>query len=333
MRKPLSIRTIPLKVKSKGNYNQKGISRRIRRLAGVLIALVLLFAGCSLVTNHLVQRADQTALRDPETGILIGAEERDLGPADATGAILMVHGFVGGSNNFNTVPDILAEHGWHVRVMRLPGHGTSPLDFEEVSADELTDAVHAELIKLKETYSTVVLAGHSMGGALSTIAAAEDNPDRLVLAAPYYGVTYHWYYILKPESWNRVLHPFIRWVYKGELFKQVNREEVKNSIVSYAWIPTHGLQILDEIGKQARQPETLERIHCPILLLHSINDVAASFTEAQRAFKIIPAEQKKAVWLEKSNHQIFWDYENGQVAEEIVQFIGEPPERAEITQK
>jgi len=281
----------------------------------------MLCIGCCVLTDRLVTRADRRALRDPDTGILVGAEPRDLGPAGAEMGILLVHGFIGAGNNFNDLPERLAERGWRVRVMLLPGHGTSPRDFMEVGPDELLDAVLAELSALRANHSRVVLVGHSMGGSLCVLVAAQEDVDGIVLGAPYFGVTYRWYYILPAELWTKLASPFMRWVPKGRKLVQVNRKEVMDQIVSYRWTPLPGVMTLIELGRQAGDPAVLGRVRCPVLLIHSHGDNAASPKAAAEAFRNIGSTNKRAVWLETSNHVIYWDFEREQVAEEILRFV------------
>lgn len=300
------------------------LSRFRRALMFFPIVLVLLWTGCCAMTERLVTRADRLAARDAETGVLYGAEERWLGPEDSPGVVLFVHGFIGAGNNFNDLPERLAAKGWRVRVMRLPGHGTSPRDMLPVTPEDLQGAVTREVRALRTDYEEVVIVAHSMGGALSVLAAAEEPIDKLVLGAPYFGVTHHWYYLLKPETWAQAAGPFMRWVYKGKIFILVNRKEAKETIVSYAWVPIDGLRKLMEIGRRARDPQLLGRIQCPVLWLHGPGDTAASFQAARRAFDAIGSNEKQAVVLERSNHHIYWDYDSEQVMREVEAFVGVP---------
>ena len=86
-----------------------GTSRRgrLRALASGA-AIVLLLLSYNTVAGHWVTGRNRHAPRDPETGILRGAEPRTLGPDDAPVAVLLVHGYLGGSNNFADLPDRLA---------------------------------------------------------------------------------------------------------------------------------------------------------------------------------------------------------------------------------
>jgi carboxylesterase len=215
----------------------------------------------------------------------------------------------------------MAERGWRVVAMRLPGHGTSPKDFEKTTAEELIEAVRSELARLNAAHETTAVVTHSMGGSLATLAVAEEGADALVLGAPYFGVTYRWYYLLPPETWTNLMKPIIRWVYKGKLFIQVNCKEAKQQIDSYTWVPTRGAATLTRLGELARRPETLAAVQCPVLLLHSRGDVAAAAGRVEEAFAGLGSSEKRLVWLTDSNHHIYWDCDAETVKAEIVDFL------------
>ncbi len=298
---------------------------RVKRgmIYGTLLLAFLLVGSCS-ITTHLVKQSDLRAPRNPNTGILVGAEIRDLGNRDSMGAVLFVHGFAGGSNNFSNLPDRLAKRGWRVRVMRLPGHGTSPFDFEKRSADELIQAVRNELIQLKKQHREVVIVGHSMGCALSALAVSDVPVDKLVFGAPYFGITYKKQYLLPVETWIALLDPILRWVHKGAGNIKVNRKKAKEKIFSYQWLPLKGAKTLVEIGVKAKSDEVLEAIQSPILFFHSSEDEAASPKAAQEAFEAVSSHDKSLIWVNRSNHHIFWDFDRETVMRETEKFIGIP---------
>lgn len=296
-------------------------NRRGKRIAvfSALVATPVLLA-CSMIPSFLIDPADRNAPRDPQTGVMRGAEARDLGPENARNAVVFVHGFAGAGNNFNELPERLAGNGWRVRVMRLPGHGTSPRDLESVTADELLHAVVSEAAALRKKHARVVLVGHSMGGALSTLTASSVPVDGIVLGGAYFGMTDRWYYGVKPERWTRLGSKVTRWAYKGRLFTQVNRKEAKTKIVSYTWIPTKTGVMLIELARRVNDPATLARVTCPVLMLHSRGDVAASPVAAERAFDTMASTAKQLLWFDRSNHHIYWDYDAEDVARAVEAF-------------
>jgi carboxylesterase len=273
-------------------------------------------------SSKAVQKHDSSVSRDPETGILLGAEPRWLGPEHASKAILFVHGFLGTGNNFYDLPDHAADDGWRVRVMLLPGHGTSPFTLEKTTADELISAVIQELRELRSRYETVVICGHSMGGALATLAASQMPLDGLILIAPYFAITFKWYYLFPAESWGRALQPILRWIYNPPNQKPVKRREVSEQILAYTYIPVRALCTAASLSERVSDHELLDRINCPTLLLHAVGDQVTSPEAAARAFALMGNAQKRAVWVRNSDHILCWDYDREQVAQEVRGFLG-----------
>jgi carboxylesterase len=291
--------------------------RRLLVSAGVLASVLALWHVTALVGVSLEETGTP---RHADTGIAIGAEAMLLGSPESSRAALLVHGFVGGSNNFAELPGELAARGWRVRALRLPGHGTTPRDLLEIEADDLVDAVRSETSTLRAAgHDEVVLIGHSMGGALATLVAAEIEVDALVLAAPAFGVNHEWWYGLAPETWIEVLAPVVAWTYKGELFLQVDRREAVPEIYSYTWVPTAALQTLSELSARARDPAVLTWIDEPVLVLHSTGDVAASYDVTAQVVAAIPTA--RLVTFERSNHHLFHDHDRTRVIAEIISFL------------
>jgi len=149
-------------------------------------------AGCWLARREIVRTP-----RNAATGVVLGTEALDLDPPAGaprpTRVCLLLHGFIGSRQDFNGFGARLAAAGYHVRMARLPGHGTTPLDLAGQTPESLYAGVHAEYRALRQRYATVDVVGYSLGGALATQLAAREDIHRLVLAAPFYAVTYHWF--------------------------------------------------------------------------------------------------------------------------------------------
>lgn len=306
------------------NYSgkPKGRFSKLFKLLATVLFLIILTTGCyNTITRKLATRFDEAQPRDVNSGILIGAEPYETGPIDAEKAVLFVHGFVGGTNNFWEVPDMLGDNGVRCKVMLLPGHGTSPFDFATTPAADFTLAVLRELRALKKNHERVYLVGHSMGSTLCILAASMEEVDGIILGAPYFGVTQQWYYILPVEFWSKITGPLIHRVYKGDTFLRVKNPDVKKDILSYRWIPSEGSRTLRHIGDRGSDPEILAEIQTPVLLIHGRDDFAASPKEAEIAFNHLGSEDKTLLWLENSDHHIYWDYDRDEVASAVLNFI------------
>ena len=117
---------------------------------------------------------------------MVSQRSFDVGPLtlEATEAgvggrpLLLVHGFTGNRNDFDTVIEPLAERGWHVVAPDQRGHGTSGRVDDE--AGYSFEIFAADLVAVVDQlgWDTFVVLGHSMGGMIvQTLVLAE--PQRV----------------------------------------------------------------------------------------------------------------------------------------------------------
>jgi len=260
----------------------------IRFLIPILCIVVLMLGYADLAEMHLRDEIS-AARRNPETGVIAGTEAVTLAGTGGR-ACLLIHGWIGSRIDFNDLGQRLNDRGLTVRMLRLPGHGTTPRALARMEAGELVRTVEAEYLALKREHGTVAVVGFSMGGSLATILAARHPVDRLALVAPFYAVTYKWYYVFSPEIWNTILSPIIAYVIKAEDFIRVNKPEAKEHIFTYRTVPTRG-------------------------------DMAASPAAIEDAFGRMGSAEKELFRCDRSNHHILWDYDGEAAAEEIVEFL------------
>ena len=285
------------------------------------LVLVALWATWSLVSMRLVAKHEATLEHDPKTGFMVGADPFDFRPEHPKGVVLFVHGFLGTPNNFNTLPAQVAEAGWCAKSMMLPGYSTAPSDVIGVTAADLLNATKETVTGLREEYGRVVLLGHSMGGAIVTSCASEIPVDGLILAAPYFKTQFHWYYILPAETWAKFVTPIFWWA--PSMDRPVNLRASKPHIVSYQWAHRDAMRAAIALSQEAGKRETLDAIHCPVLLVHSRGDSVTSLDAAEKAVAAMPAEHKETVVLERSDHVIFWDYDAEIVSAAVLKFLAE----------
>ena len=308
-----------------------GVQRRAKRksfkilLMGLLFLFVVAYLSYRAGIEQLVEARDARNAHRISRGRFEGFAPRSLGPEEAKTALLLVHGFLASPNAFAAFPEEWAAAGYFVRAMLLPGHGTSPLELAETPSTVLLEAVREEVQLLKQDHDQVVLIGHSMGGAICTIIAAQEQVDGLVLAAPYYRAEYRWYYGFPPETWVQFLAPLIPWVFKPRRTVQVFRPEAKKGIFSYNWVPSQAAVTTLSLGAAAQEKALLRKIQCPLLWIHSQRDRAASIVAAQKAVSAMPSSNKHVTWLPHSNHHIFWDYDQELVRNAINTFLADIP--------
>lgn len=106
-------------------------------------------------------------------------------PAPTTKAILLVHGLGDSPWSFTDVAHRLAEQGYVVRTLLLPGHGTQPADLIGIRLEDWQQLVREQISLLQRDFPDVWLGGFSTGANL-VLEYALDDPQiqGLVLFSP-----------------------------------------------------------------------------------------------------------------------------------------------------
>ncbi|MCX7044532.1 MAG: alpha/beta fold hydrolase [Candidatus Sumerlaeota bacterium] len=287
------------------------------------LAVIFLFSCVSVKTIREVEAKEK---RDPKTGVLTGAEPITLAPApghpETSGsACLLIHGFGASRNIFRDLGTQLANEGYAVRMMLLPGHGTSSLDWANPQSEDYVDCVRREYEHLRRKYARVYVIAHSFGGALTTLLAAEEPVDGIVLAAPYYGLTYKWWYVLPLEAWLQTAARMTPMLKNYISLCPLNDRSLAHEIIGYRFTSTAAVRQILTPAAMARNPETLRRITCPVLALFPRHDGVASVSAMLKAVKTMASPEKKILWLERSDHIVFYDYDREEAANAVIAFL------------
>lgn len=107
--------------------------------------------------------------------VIPGAEEWSHTSSSAIGA-LVVHGFTGNPSSMRELAQSFADAGFNVEMPRLAGHGTEVSDLLDKRWADWSSDVEAAYQRLAKRCSKIVVAGLSMGGAL-TLWLASKHPD------------------------------------------------------------------------------------------------------------------------------------------------------------
>jgi carboxylesterase len=96
-------------------------------------------------------------------------------PSSTVGA-LCLHGFTGNPSSMRGVAEAFAAAGFHVELPRLPGHGTVIEEMIPTGWADWLGEAEAALERLSSRCERIVVAGLSMGGAL-TLRLGADHPE------------------------------------------------------------------------------------------------------------------------------------------------------------
>jgi len=233
--------------------------------------------------------------------------------ADAAGAagVLVIHGFTGNPSSMRGMAEAFAAAGFHVEMPRLPGHGTTIDDMLTTSWADWIGEAEAAYVRLAERSSKVVVAGLSMGGALTLhLGAAHPEVAALVCVNPATQP--------QPPEVIAMLQGMIdggTTVMPG-IGSDIADPDVHESAYEGAPLPQLLSLVNDGLEPLAA---LLPAIGMPLLLINSLNDHVVD--PAQAEFLAVtyggPVER---VTLERSFHVATQDYEKDIVFERSVEF-------------
>ena len=228
--------------------------------------------------------------------------------------IMIIHGGGGG-----TCADLkpLAEElhkkgGYTVSVPLLPGFGTKPEDLKNVSIKDWKSALDDELTILMNKCDKIIVGGHSMGGILTLILAANYNLDVIfTISAPVGAQTF-------------LIHlvPFFKIFVK---YYKTNSEQFKKD-TNGKWIGYNKIPV--NIGIKAKKlmkemKECLPMVNCPTLLFQGRLDSKIKKESMDYILNNIVTKDKKKIWLEHNAHPILNSPDHNQIVSETLNFINE----------
>jgi carboxylesterase len=247
-------------------------------------------------------------------GIACGAEAFTLQGTNGR-ALLLLHGSGDTPQTLRFLAERLNGAGYTVHAPLLPGHGRSPRAFSHVSADAYMAAARQALGETRAGAQWVGVVGLSMGGALATqLAAQEQDVGVLVLLAPYLAppALVRW---AARTSWGwGAVTPHL----EGRGERSVHDPSAQGASRAYGVFPPRALRALVATADAGRK--ALGQVAVPTLVVNSLEDnrisreIATSATETLRA----PTERH---WLTGCGHIITVDYCKSTVADLVLDFL------------
>ncbi len=243
------------------------------------------------------------------TDVLAGAE-----PFSAEGSevgVLLLHGFTGSPSSMRGLAQTMADAGYTVELPRLSGHGTTIEDMKTTTWADWTADTRSTYEKLAARTDKVVVAGLSMGGAL-TVWLATQIPDLAGIIT------------INPQV--QELDPAIAALVKGTLdagdteIDAIGSDIAKPDIVEVAYEETPLVPLLSLFdGIAAMQPD-LASISVPILIFTSTQDHVVEPKNSDFLASVVAGPVER-VHLERSYHVATQDYDAELIFEKSLDFV------------
>jgi carboxylesterase len=236
---------------------------------------------------------------------------------------LIVHGFTSSLDCVSPMQSPIEALGLPVRVPVLRGHGAeSPDALHGVVWQDWVDDAEAALQDLLAEVKCLIIIGHSMGALVALTLAAnhagEDALDSIVVVAPAVQLTSP----VAPGRPFSFLRPILTLVKRRHNMPPVRADKsLEKHDTNYPWAPMSAVKELLVFSSRAR--ERLSEIDVPTLIVQSHNDstVAPESAEIVYAGIATPADDKRIVWFEETEHEMFRDCEREAVVEVIVDYV------------
>lgn len=235
--------------------------------------------------------------------------------------VLILHGFTSSLDCVREVEPPLKALGLPTRMPVLRGHSAeSPEALRGVRwPDWVTDA-NSALNDLLTEADKAIIVGLSMGGLAAIELAADhsDKIDSIVLASAAILFTSP----LAPGKPMSFLRPLVgRLVKNWDTPPEYADKSLEKFNTNYLWAPMDAVVSLLDFSQAARK--RLPEVKAPALILHSHKDTVVEPKSAEVILAKLgtPADQKRIMWFEKTNHEIFRDCERGAAIEAITQYV------------
>lgn len=241
--------------------------------------------------------------------ILPGAEPFQADGGDV--AVLLVHGFTGTPHALRDWAEHHAAAGLTVRLPRLPGHGTSWQELNRTRWPDWYATAERELLGLTAAGRQVVVAGLSMGGALS-LRLAQEHPDLvrgLVLVNPAVLV----------EDRRLAMLPVLRHLVPS--FPAVGNDIRRQGPAELAYdrTPLHAAWSVLQLLSLVRAD--LPRVTAPLLVLHSPQDHVVPPSSTAAVLAGVSSVDVEDVVLADSYHVATLDHDAPTIRERSLRFV------------
>lgn len=231
---------------------------------------------------------------------------------------LLIHGFTATPQEMHGLGEHLASEGYTTLGIRLAGHGTRPADLARSRWSDWMASLEDGYHILRGACDRVVLMGLSLGGALALLASRIlPSAGVVAMSTPLLQTGVFVRFAARPIS---LLYPFVPKRPANWRDPQAATERV-----AYPCYPTRAVAEVAEVQRVLRSQ--LSSVDCPVLLIHSQEDIFVPPKNSRAILEGIRSTDKELVLIERSTHVITCDAAREQVFEAAARFVRRQSER------
>jgi alpha-beta hydrolase superfamily lysophospholipase len=240
-----------------------------------------------------------------------------LAPGGSKVSILCIHGLCCDATIFNYTSEKLANAGFNVYSVDLPGHGMSSGRKGDLDFDACLQSIGVIVSEIKKSSTKVFILAHSMGSTFALWYAHifKDSIDGLVLLTPYIRIpgikrsdaepspSAFLYLLLgrifaprKQVDMRKVLPGYVR--IGGSQYSRMVEVDTVNFDYTFRYL-------IDVIARRNSRISELADIEVPVLILYGLQDRNVYPQVSEEFFKLVKSRDKKTSSLD-CNH---WFYD------------------------
>ena len=189
------------------------------------------------------------------------------------GKYLLIHGLNDSPSVWRDTAQELAQRGYDVRAILLPGHGNTPEAQLDVTYQMWLEAARSQLELWRTEAEPFFIGGFSLGGVIATILAREyEGIDGLLLFSPAYYSTRN-----NLLRWASLVSHVKPWVFGGMI--------IEDNPSKYNSIPINAAAQYYKSTRYLRDIWGREKLYMPVLMVASMDDSVVSIERMRGLFK------------------------------------------------
>ena len=222
-------------------------------------------------------------------------------------AVLIIHGFAGGTYDQEAISNYLELNGFHVFSFTLPGHERTL--FKHVTRDDWKKSCdeHIKML-INNGYKRIYLIGHSMGGVLACYLASKyKEVKKLVLAAPAFK------YMTFDKDEFKLMNALKN---SPKLLRDYSKEDIISRAIQF---PTSVVKEFMELVEESQ--DLPNKVTCPVLILHGTHDQIVPLKSSEHILEEFSNNNKELMVLNDVTHDIFRSKELKNIEIKIKKFF------------